>query len=104
VAKLPNDVATLKKIHTKLIAAAAAAPSPVLAGAIRVAADSVAKESTAITEVMSEEVAVYMNPKNSSTVIALAQDLIVGIGAAATANAYLTVEHPMIAEVCRSAD
>ena len=103
VSKLPNDVAALKKIHTKLIAAVAAAPSPALAGAIRVAANSVAKEGTAITEVMSEEVAVYANPKNSSAVIALAQDLIAATSAAATANAYLAVEHPTIAEVCKSA-
>lgn len=102
VSKLPGDVTTLKKIHAKLMAAAAAAPSAVLAGVLRIAADSVSKESTAITGVMSEEAAVFADPKSSSSVIALARDLTAATSAAATANAYLAVEHPMIAEVCKN--
>lgn len=101
VSKLPDDVTALKKIHIKLIAAVAAAPNPVLAGELRVAVGSVAKESTAITGVMSEEVAVFANPKSSSNVIALARDLIAATSAAATANAYLAVGHPMVTEACK---
>lgn len=103
VSKLPSDVTALKKIHAKLMSAVGAAPSSVLTDVIRVAANSVAKESSAITEVISVEPTVLSDPKNSSAVVDLAQDLIAATSAAATANAYLAVDHSTIAEVCKSA-
>jgi len=102
VSKLPSDVTALKKIHVKLIAAAATAPSPTLARVIRVAATSVVEESTALTSSMNDEAAVLADPKSSSAVMTLARDLIAAISAAATANAYLAVDQPTIAKACKS--
>jgi hypothetical protein len=102
VSQLPGDVTALKKIHAKLIAAVASAPSSTLANGYRVAASSVLKERTALTDVLSEEAAVFANPKSSSDVMALARNLIAAIGAAATANAYLTVDHPLVSQSCKS--
>ena len=103
VSKLPHDVSALKIIHTKLIAAAATAPSSTLARVLRVAASSVLKESTALTSITSEESAVLADPKSSTAVIALAGYLAAAISAAATANAYLEVERPTIALACKNA-
>jgi hypothetical protein len=100
VSKLPSDVSALKKIHVKLIAAAATAPSPTLARVLRIAATSVLEESTALASVMNDEAAVLANPKSSSVVMTLARDLIVAISAAATANAYLAVDQSTIAKAC----
>jgi hypothetical protein len=101
VSKLPDDVSALKKIHAKMIAATAAAPSPTLAHVFRVAAISVVKESGAITSVINEEAAVLADPRNSTAVIALAGDLVTAISAAAAANAYLEVDHSFIVTACK---
>ena len=103
VAKLPSDVTALKKIHTKLSAPVAAAPSSVLAGVFRDAATQVTKESTALTAAMNGEAAVVASPKSSPAVMVLARDLVAAFSAAAAANAYLTVDRPTITEVCKSA-
>lgn len=103
VSKLPHDVSVLKMIHTRLIAAAATAPSPALARVLRVAASSVQKESTALTSITNEEVAVLADPKSSTAVMALAGYLSTAISAAATANAYLDVERPTISMTCKNA-
>jgi hypothetical protein len=103
VAKLPSDVTALKKIHAKLIAAVAAAPSSTLAGVFRDSASAVTKESSALTAAVNEEAAVLASPKSSPVVMVLARDLIAAFSAAAAANAYLTVDRPTITEVCRSA-
>jgi hypothetical protein len=103
VSKLPSDVTSLKKIHTKLSAAAATAPSPALAGVLRDAATSVAKETTALDGAVDEESAVLFDPKNSLAVMALARDLIAAFSAAGAANAYLTVGRATITGVCKSA-
>jgi hypothetical protein len=103
VAKLPSDVAALKKVHAKLVAAVSTAPSSTLAGVFRDAATAVTKESTALTAAVNEEAAVLASPKSSPAVMALARDLIAAYSAAAAANAYLMVDRPIIAEVCKGA-
>jgi hypothetical protein len=102
VSKLPNDVTALKKIHSKLIAAAAEAPSPALARVLRIAATSVVKEISAVITVMSDEANVISDPRSSPAVLAMARDLIAAFSAAATANAYLAVDEPLIVAACKS--
>jgi hypothetical protein len=102
VAKLPSDVTALKKIHTKLIAAAASAPSQALARVLRLAATSVVKESGSITTVMNEESTVLVDPRSSPAVMAMARDLVAAYSAAAMANAYLAVDEPLIAAACKT--
>jgi hypothetical protein len=101
VAKLPSDATTLKKIHTKLLAAVSVAPSSTLAGVYRDAANSVMKEMTALDAASDEEAALLTNPKSSVVVMALARDLIAAFSAAAAANTYLTVDRPLVATACR---
>ncbi len=101
VGKLPDDVAALKKIHTKLLAVAFVAPNATLAGVYRDAATSVLKETTALVAASNEEAALLSSPKSSPVVLALAKDLVDAFSAAAAANTYLTVDRSLVTTACR---
>jgi hypothetical protein len=101
VAKLPSDVSALKKIHAKLLAAVAVAPSSTLAGVYRDAAASVTKEMTALNAAGKDEQALLADPKSSAVVMALAKDLITAFSAAAAADTYLTVDRSLVGAACR---
>lgn len=101
VSLLPTDVTTLDKLQTQLAAGAAAAPSSALASVYRVAATQVNNEGSDVSSIIKDERALLTSPKNYSFELALVSDLISATTAAATANAYLSVDHASVLRACK---
>jgi hypothetical protein len=101
VSRLPNEITTLNKDHVALVAGSADAPSTALASVYRTAAAQVALESADLTSMIKDVEAVLAHPKEDSTELALAKDMVSATTAAATATAYLNVDHSTVVKACR---
>jgi hypothetical protein len=101
MSKLPGDVTTLKALRIKLSLATSSAPSQALESVYRLANSAVAQESSALASITNAEKVVVQKPTDSFAILALGRDVISATSDAATANAYLSLDHTLIVSSCR---
>jgi hypothetical protein len=99
-AKLPADVRALKATASRLSGAASRDKSAASASILRSASASVSKEVVVLDGLIAQEPDAVLNP-TSSEYLSLAKKLLNANSDAAVANAYLSLAHPYVAQLCR---